>query len=583
VQLSSKSKLLVVILIGIFELFLLILSLYDYNLPQGQFGFITQSDGTTIVKVDPDKPAALAGIQAGDRIVYESLPLFGRHILTLKEPFPADATLTLQLLHQGQARTVTLHAEPIPETYVQFTNIISAVSGFVFGIIGLGLVLLRPSRMTYAFAVIAPGLLLPPDIFFSAEHTENIAGSCYDIILCLSYAVQIAGILIFASCFPSNKPLGIAATFDRLGIPVGIFIAVIYLAATFLLRFSTYQIPDWEIISDYTLLLPCLAALFVLINTYATSDGSARSRLAPVIASFMLLTLFGVVRQIVQDVSNDYYILFSIYFLYALAPALVAFTVAYGVIRHRVMDIEFILKRTLVYSILTLLIVFCFAAIEFVVSKLLEGRLATTIEMIASISLGASISYAHLKLDHFINAVFFRRRYVAMKNLNESAKVIQQTDSLELIDKMLVTDPVRELDLASAAIFRRVEDSYIRVACIGWGVGTLAKLAEGDNFVTKFKSGMQSLTLSASGLQGGGLPEGVAQPVLIIPVAVGFQLEAILFYGSHTSGEDIDVDERKSLEDLALSAALAYGVLAQEFLRGRVRELENILASAKGQ
>ncbi|MDR3476420.1 MAG: hypothetical protein P4M14_00130 [Gammaproteobacteria bacterium] len=580
-RVTSRFRLIIILLLGLLELLLLVSSLYDNSVPIGQYGFLIEGDGVTISEVEPYKSAALAGIQPGDRIVYKSLSLFGRHILTFKEPVSADAPLTFQLDHKGQLRTVTLNAQPMPIAFIRLNTIVSALSGFVFGIIGLMLVMFRPSRMTWAFAFIAPEILLPSYFPLLAQHSDSIAGAGYDIVISMIYAIQITSMLIFASRFPDDKPHGLTAIVDSFAIPVGVIIAVMYFYVTLTLRFTTFQLPYWEIISELTSLLPSLAALIAMISTYITTQGSTRSRLAPVIGSFILLITLGVMQQIAPDFSSSYVVLFTVFILNAAAPALVAVTVAYGVIRHRVMDIDFILERTLVYSVLTTFVIASFAIIEFFVGKLFEGDLATIIQMAAAVSVGLSIDYIHTKMEHFIKVFFFRRRYAARKRLNKSAQIVQHATSLNLIDDMLVVDPVEALDLASAAVFRHKNDGYERVAAQGWDEETTTQLQEDDYLITRLRAEMRAIRMMNVHWKINHLPDGLARPIYIIPVFTGHQLEAILFYSGHRTGEDIDYDERKSLQGLARNAALAYGYLSEaqlhhqlDALKTQVRALE---------
>jgi hypothetical protein len=572
----SHSQLIGVALLGFLELLLLVVMLQDYNAPLGQYGFITAGDGVTITSVESKKPAALAKIMPGDRINYHSLDLFGRHFLTLKEPVTANTPLSLELIRDGQSRFVTLYSEPMPIRYVKTTTIISGISGFVFGIIGLILVVFRPSRMTWAFALIAPELLLPSYFPFLAQHTENHEGMYFDIFIAVISALQMSGMLIFASRFPHNKPQGWAAIIDRVSVPAGIVIAFIYIFVAAMLRFSQFQFPYWLYVSDCITLIGVLAALTALISTMVTTERSTKSRLAPVIISFTILIILGALQQITPDVSSNYNLLFTISLAYAIAPVLVAITVAYGVIRYRVMDINFILERTLVFSVLTTAIIVCFAIIEFFVGKLVEERVAEIVQMAAAVIIGISIQYLHIKLEHIVKVFFFRRRYESTKQLNKSAHLIQHASSFTFVDSILVTEPFAVLGLASAALFRKNnQGDYERVAACGWDNNATTLLTRDDYLVVRLAAQMKILNIEEVHWQRTDFPEGVASPILFIPILVGNQLQAIVCYSAHLTGEGIAIDERKGLQHMAKSAALAYVQLFQATLNEKIKTLQN--------
>jgi hypothetical protein len=574
-----------VALLGAFELVLFIIILHTFSDPIGQYGINLAPDNITIVSVEPNQPAALAGIKPGDRIVYKTLPLLGRRVFNFKEPMPADTMLTLQIIHDNQTQTFTLKAQPIPEKFTATTTLTAGLASFIFGIIGLILIMLRPNRMTWAFALIAPAMLVPLNVIYWVQHTENVAATVVDISTYLLLAMQSTAMLIFASRFPNDKPRGLAAIIDRLGVPVGIIIGAFYCYGCLTVRFTTNQILDWETIFNYTLLLPSLAALAALISTFITTHGSVKTRLVPVIASFVLLIAMGTLQEIIpQRTSNDE-LLFIVFLAYALAPAVVAAAVAYGVIRHRVMDVDFIIERTLVFTILTAFIVIIFSLIEFFVGKLFEGRLADTVQMVMAVIVGVSINYVHEKVEHFLNVFFFWRRNSARKRLSKTAQTLLHATTLNLIDDMLIVEPVEALDLSSAAVFRRNDNDYIRVAAQGWSEQTATQLKADDHLIVRLRAEQQSIIIGEENWPLSHLPNGLARPIFIVPVFIGHQLEAILIYSGHRTGEDLDSDERKSLDRLGHNAALAYGHLIQQQLRDKLEGMavENQTLQKVGQ
>jgi len=567
-------RLIMVALLGIFELVLLVALLHSYDAPIGQYGFTVGSDGTTITTIEPQQSADLAGLKPGDHIIYKTLPLIGRRVLILKDPVPAQAALVLQFTHSGQIKTVTLHAHTIPGQMTQTTTIISGLAGFILGVIGLILVLFRPSRMTWGFALIAPPIILPLNLLFWVQHTESFAATATDITISLFYALQTMGMLVFASRFPNDNPRGLAAFIDKLAIPAGILIAAIYSYGSLTVRFTTNELSNWEMIDNYSLLLPSLAALMALISTFITTQGSTKSRLAPVIASFSLLIAIGILQQIIPELTSNDEMLFATYLAYGIAPALVAVAVAYGVIRHRVMGVDFIIERTLVFTILTVFIVMIFSVIEFFVGKMFEtGRVADAVQMVLAVFVGISINYMHGKLEHFLNLLLFRRRYAARRRLNKTALTLPHASKLDFIDQMLVVEPVEALDLSSAAVFRRIGNDYVRVAAHGWDETTITKLDQDDHLVVRLRAELQPIKVGEENWPLSHLPNGRARPIYVVPVLMGHQLEALLIYGAHCNGADLDSDECKSLYSLARSAALAYGHLTQKQLQDNLQIL----------
>jgi hypothetical protein len=74
-----------------------------------------------------------------------------------------------------------------------------------------------------------------------------------------------------------------------------------------------------------------------------------------------------------------------------------------------------------------------------------------------------------------------------------------------------------------------------------------------------------------------GLPQGVRQPVVAVPVANPRRCFAVILYSGHESGTDLNQQERRLLNRLARHAEIAYAYLESEMLRARVAALERQL------
>jgi hypothetical protein len=66
--------------------------------------------------------------------------------------------------------------------------------------------------------------------------------------------------------------------------------------------------------------------------------------------------------------------------------------------------------------------------------------------------------------------------------------------------------------------------------------------------------------------------------VLVVPVGNARRCYALVLYGGHEVGTDLDVGERHLLGDLARDAEIAYAQVESDTLRRRIAVLENELA-----
>jgi hypothetical protein len=529
--------------------------------------------------VEQGLPASRAGIVPGDRIVYETLSLPGRLNAILNSTMSPEISLTFQLRHGNTTRTVHMVPEALPRLYGA-ADLSFAFSGFCLGAVSLALVLLRPSRVTWAFALVVPPLVLPEAAFLWMQHAAPVQGFSWATVIAILYGVQVAATMTFASRFPSDHPEGIARVVARLAIPVGLLAGAVYVATDCAIWFGSAPPPHGLLIlQDYVApTLPNLLALVAIFSTYIASDRSLRSRLAPTLAAFVITLVSAVAQQFGEVGTSNATILLATYFVFAASSALLAVAVAYGVIRHRVIDVDFFIGRTLVYGALTIFAVSVFSLIEYLFGKLLEhGGLATILEIVAAIALGLSLNFLHGRVDRFIDAVLFRRRHLAEARVARTAQNVAYANSTGIVEDMLVSEPADAFGLASAAVFSSdgQTDSFVRRHAIGWDSGHAKLLDADDHLVVRMRAELQAGNLADLRWPRSDVPTGVRQPIYAIPIVVGRRLHAIALYGAHASGEDLDPDERAKLRELAAGAALAYDHLTTQALRDSIEALRS--------
>jgi hypothetical protein len=571
----------IVTLLGLLEIAGAAASIAAYRAPTGVYGFLADKNSLAVTSVVPGSPAASAGIAAGDRLNYATLSLRARKFALLEENVPAYAPITLEIAHGSSLRSVTLRASYLLAA-APILRLTSASAGLAMGLVGLLLVLSRPSRMTWGFALTAPPLLIPITVVFWSQQTESASAFGWDVGVSLFYAAQVAGAMIFAARFPDDRPRGIARAIDRVALPAGVFLAAIYVYIILALRLSNAPPAGWIAIAYYGLIVPAIAALAALISTFVTTPGNVRSRLAPLMGAFVFLIVTGVLHQFDTVLTTNATVLIALSTAFYASPALVAAAVAYGVVRHRVMDVSFIISRTLVYTILTIGAAALFTSIEFVFGKLLSSRgVAIVLEIGAAIGIGLSLDAFHKKLDAFIDQVLFRRRHLAERRLNDAARALPYATAAQTVDDALVEEASEALELASAAVFRRDGDLYRRLRARGWQDGELAELGADDRLVLRLRSDLEPLDPEEIGWRAAGVPGSTRAPIYAVPIVAEHRLDAIALYGGHTGGEGLDPDEQRCLRKLAQAAAVAYEHLDSSELRHRLATLEAENASLR--
>jgi hypothetical protein len=519
--------------------------------PPSTLGYhLVYSDGNRVAAVDPETPAARAGIVVDDRLDFSRSTLHDRIVGLEYQPPLTGERITLLVVRPAKSRVVTLEATPITPAESQqalFSPLASflRLAGFAYIVVALLILLRRPNRMTWGlflYLVSATNVTLyrfPDWLFPIAQFASDLLG-----------IVGPIGLVIFAARFPANRPEKWRAWLDRLAIPIGGLLAVPNLAWDATSLFFGWNPSLWmslgAILGALTLIL---IAGVTLVTAYLGVGRWERQRFQWVIAG-VLFTLLSYASEWGRYWQSTYSVATSNAFvgiavlLYALAP----FALAYAVVRQRVFDISFVISRTLVYTTLTAMIFAIFAFIEWLAGRIIEHS-GVTIALVALTAIGIAFSLdaAHAKIEAFVESQLFRRRHLAERHLASVAAGLPYAENTAIVEEALVREPVEAYALSCAELYR-LDDSgeYLSdgrpldraVSLRLQGTRHAARLHELDR-------------TDRPNSQNG-------DPVLAVPVFVRARLQAVAAYGAHLNGEDIDPDEVASLESVCTAAGMAY-------------------------
>ncbi len=520
------------------------------------YGWNLGPDGATIMYVTPGAAVWRAGIRSGDRIDWRTLPLLGRANLALDQAVPPNAPLRVTVGEGTRLRAVTL----LPERWspmVDFSGRLATFGGLVLLIIGAALVYLKPSRMTW-------GLLLGSlGAAFNPVWAEGNASwfLFFNVTAALLSGAAAGGILIFMSRFPADKARGPLVILDKIAIPLGVVVALLNLYAVIDIFVASVPPPIWIVIfNEYIAnVFVIVTALVALLAGYALAKGSDRQRIVPVLIAFALFVASSLGSTIYASLFTDVLAATAFSIITACSAIAFAAAVANGVVRHRVVDVSFAISRTVVYTILTSILVGAFVLIDFISNKVLEHLQVTLfLEAAAALAFGIGLNSMHSRIDRFVDRTLFRRRYLAEKRLRRTSKTLTHAESLHFIDEALVIEACDALDLASAALFRLEGTAYVHVLDRGWEAEHTARLARDDHLVVNLMAELQPVDLADVRWPGGSLPGGLRQPLIAIPLVARHEMLGFVLYGGHNGGEAIDPDERQTLVHLADAATTAY-------------------------
>lgn len=324
-----------------------------------------------------------------------------------------------------------------------------------------------------------------------------------------------------------------------------------------------------------------LLAVLLLLRTHRAADGQTRARLRWVLLG-MVAAMTGIVLAIVLGLV-PYLVAGAVSGAALTAPgwgivlcAGILFPIALGVavLRERVVDIQFAVSRTLVYGAVTSLVLVVLAAVHWLLGKLIEQtHLAIWIEGVVAVSLGLVLHRATRAIIRLVDRLLFRRRHAAEAHLRRVEAALPFATRGHSIGEALVTEPARELDLASAAVFYREGDTgpLQRTLSQGWTDEHATRLDADCLLVRSLQATHAPLRIDGHDLLPPDTPQGAGLPVLAVPLASQKALRAVMLYGAHRNSTLPDPDEVLLLHELAMAAEASY---QQVRIQALSRELE---------
>lgn len=561
-----------VIVMALFTIATTLPALAIIGVPDGDYGmtFAPQRDASgrsalTVVKVAADSPAAQAGVLSGDH-----LPENASYAERLEATGAArpGTPRTFDLVRDGASRPVALAAAP-GITFVKdnaFSRIFVALrvpQSVVLAIVAVLLVLRAPNKMTWGLALFL--FSLGPSVVGMRFLNPLIAPEQQEFVRIVWTAINVfgyVGAIVFALRFPRNEVRGVAKVADACAWP---FAAAIFVLLTIGRNADSLYVNSATLKSVLNVLdmvftyLP-FAGAAILILTFMHSSGVDRRRLQWVI--------FGVLLGCITDPVNTFVSLAhlpgSVYIarICGMSVILVPVLVAYGVLRHRVLDVGFVVNRTAIYTAVAAVLVAILGLVKLLASTYLKGSLASTLQVLTAIGLGLSTTRLYKFADWLVDRYFFPHQHAMEQRLKRLGDGLKYAQSTDLVATAVTSEPVEAMNLGSAALFRKLPDgSYVRRAAVGWSDRDLASIPAGDPLPLYFEGDTSPLGLHALLANRTGFPPGTAAPEHGFPLMVARELQGFALYSDHLDGTVIDPDEVDMLSKLVKAAGDAYDPL----------------------
>jgi hypothetical protein len=522
----------------------------------------TALGGDFIIKIAPysvyDSSVSEAGqagptqMRVGDRLSAASLTFDQRLQIYGYETIRSNDRLHLNVSRNGTV--VPLDLSPISIRYItgqlQFNTNLSILTSVIILAIGLALVMLRPSPMTFGFFLFCA---TPSQYAFGPTILPGFVNFGLQVaFLILSTACAPWGFAQFCLRFPDGQLTPVRARVSRvLAVVLGITAAgaVFRLSAGVLYPLSSvpYAVLNddrpWLYWASNAAFYAAVAiGIVALVLRYRTLQAKDRLKTRAILVAMLIVGAYWLIGVIQSFLPYTHKITFYADLLawLGLVTVILPATVLYAVVRYRLFDIEFVINRAAVFTVVSLLIVGAFILVEW----LLGGWLSTAghvtnglVGAALAVLLGFTVRSVHGHVERVVDRVFFRRRHEGEEAIRRFAH-----------EAAYFTDPSALLARAKETLETKAAAPLVTFA-LRDGNDRYGGVDENDPAIVSLRTWHKKLNLHEVAT---GLPGDVAFPM----VAQG-RLVGVLSLGAKPSGESYAPDESDAIAELAQSVGIA--------------------------
>ncbi len=520
------------------------------------------ADGLVVVGPHPQLPSAEHGLLAGDRL----LEIDGHGQLT---PFFVDFYLDglragagVSLVVERAGRPVRVRATLVPSLDTGLLVINFFVSFLVWGLAMLVVFKSHPVRDAQVFFWMTLSLAIVMWVYWPENDLAIEGGHWISLVLNNGlYPMTVAFLLHFALLYPDGWWRPWIRWLTPLIYLPAVALSVLLMVVLPLARHSMdpADVAIYELIFARALPFELASMLLLGLAALAYSYVRARKRssrqrlkwlfwgfaigIAPHVLCNELPRGFGLAPLLPEHVT---------YLFVIFAPT--AFFVS--VVRYRMLDIDVVIRRSLVYSLLTLFVVGVYLMLVGVgdlLAKAWWGQTAAWIRVFALLIMAAVFEPARRLLQGLIDRIFYRSEYDQRIALMEYSREMAHTLNIFDLAGSLHGLIDRTLPVEWAMVFTVEEDHILQVphgVSAGDGPGPIRlRLDQVPGLDGASDSGAFAPA---------GLPHELGDSSLLVPLRIDERLTGLIALGAKRSGDEFQPEDHRFLKALAAQTALAF-------------------------
>jgi len=506
------------------------------------FNSSIQSISRCVVRVAAVNPAdAAAGLREGDDILLSRMTTPARTAIAWNNTPTQNghAGDTIQLAVQ---RGNSSFALPYKLLHTDSALKFAAQLGFKFFLLAIGVFVLWRGRERAATVLgiwcLGVGVGLPDAWWGGLPLDGRIFGGVLTSALWTYSPLMLYLVVESIATGVSRRAILIARTAMLITVVPSLILNTVNATAQAQTGCGFVNLTPWMVNGAFSAAQLVIIAFFAV--SYVRTTGIARQRIRWVFWAF-IISRFGVLLNLFNRL-----LVHPVHLSGAewLTVMLFPLGCAYAILRHRIIDVNFVLNRTLIYTILTSLAVGIFVLLEHFLNSFAVGREGSlAVELAVALALGLSFNAVHKRTEQFLDRTLFRSKYEAANALRQLSEDAAYMENPETLLESATREIPRVMGARGAAIYERVDGRYALAAATGLA-GLPAEVGVDDPAFVRLRKQLSQVDLSE-------VNSALDSDSIAFALAVRGQLTGAFICGPRLNGETFAPDEIAMVRNIA--------------------------------
>ncbi len=378
-----------------------------------------------------------------------------------------------------------------------------------------------------------------------------------DVVDALCICVLLFSQFFFALTFPPRNSKLRSWTL-RIGVPV-----IVLVMTTIVLGVFQGILPI--VTNTFLSISNALSIAFSLLTIVAVVDGflhGAREYRVPTVAAGSTLILLALMN--IVDFGSPLFGWDSSWLQpFSWLRYATGIGMAYAVLRHRLVDLNLVVSRAAIFSVVSVCVVALFVVVEWALSLILERAIGpqfgpqseSTLAIIVALGVGVSARSIHGVVNHRLNRIFFARRYRALAELRRYALETDAATSAEPLVDLTLAVLRRNLDAKYVEMYAGDPASGYEIVR-GSAQNAPARLGPDEEIVLRLRRWTEAFVVD--------VPSDPFAGALICPMILRGTLYGFIVCGPKHDHSSYLPDEIESLVSLTHRVGIAYEWLTRD-------------------